>query len=66
MPSSSRAESLVGIAEIIDGTNAIGVTEDAMASTGFAIKARASALGNFPPLGPLDMLYVRKRYIPVV
>lgn len=37
-----------------------------MPATGFAVKARAAKLISFPPYGPPDMLYVRKRYVPVV
>lgn len=66
MPSASRAESLVGIPEVIDGTSAITVGNWEMSGTGFAVKARAAKLVSFPPMGPPDMLYVRKRYIPVV
>lgn len=66
MPSATKAESLVGVQEVIDGPHSIDVSGAAMSATGFAVKARAAALPTFPPMGPPDMLYVRKRYIPVV
>lgn len=65
MPSATRAEALVGIPEVIDGPHALEPSESA-AQSGPALKARRHALARFPPLGPPDMLYVRKRYLPVV
>lgn len=66
MPSATRAESLVGVSEVIDGPQPIDPSSPNMAASGFALTARAAALPTFPALGPPDMLYVRKRYIPVV
>lgn len=66
MPSATRAESLVGIPEVIDGTQSLNPPGPNMSQTGFAVNARVSTRPTFPPLGPPDMLYIRKRYIPVV
>eukprot|EP00177_Eucheuma_denticulatum_P005002 GFKZ01009118.1.p1 GENE.GFKZ01009118.1~~GFKZ01009118.1.p1 ORF type:complete len:792 (-),score=128.84 GFKZ01009118.1:1827-4202(-) len=66
MPSATRAESLVGISEVIDGKQSLPSPAPPHSLSGFAMTARASSRASFPPLGPPDMLYVRKRYIPVV
>lgn len=66
MPTSTRAEALVGIAEVIDGGKSIDPSEQPISGSGPAIEARREAHPQFPPLGPPDMLYVRKRYVPVV
>lgn len=66
MPSATRAEALVGIVEVIDGIKPIDLSEQPIHATGPAIKARRETQPQFPPLGPLDMLYIRKRYVPVV
>lgn len=65
MQSATRAEALVGIAEVQDGTTPIE-TSDPMSATGASLKLRREKLSQFPPLGPPDMLYLRKRYVPVV
>lgn len=61
MPSATRAEALVGIREVKDGA-----LDKSDMHSGPAINARIEQLPHFPPLGPVDMLYVRKRYVPVV
>lgn len=66
MPSATRAESLVGIPEVIDGTQSLNPPAPNMSQAGIAVTARTTTRPTFPPLGPPDMLYVRKRYIPVV
>lgn len=65
MQSATRAEALVGIVEVQDGTVPIESSEP-MAATGISLKLRREKLPQFPPLGPPDMLYLRKRYVPVV
>lgn len=66
MPSATRAEALVGIPEVIDGPNPIEISKTPMADSGAAVNQRLSVISRFPPLGPPDMLYTRKRYTPVV
>lgn len=61
MPSATRAEALIGIQEVIDKPH-----ESDAASSGQALRARQSLIKAFPSLGPPDMLYMRKRYVPVV
>lgn len=65
MQSATRAEALAGIVEIQDGTVPIDES-DPMSTTGVSLKLRREKLSQFPPLGPPDMLYLRKRYVPVV
>ncbi|CAN8065607.1 unnamed protein product [Agarophyton chilense] len=61
MPSASRAEALVGVQEVHDRP-----LPDAIPALPDALSARAHLLQKFPPLGPPDMVYLRKRYVPVV
>lgn len=67
MPSASWAESLVGIQEVRDGVKGTAVHLDGSeAHFGHAMKFRSELVQRFPPLGPPDMLYTRKKYVPVV
>lgn len=61
MPSATKAEALVAIQEVIDKTQ-----PNATDTYPNALKARSALISKFPPLGPLDMLYMQKRYVPVV
>lgn len=51
---------------MIDGKQSLPTPAPPHSLSGFAMTARASSRASFPPLGPPDMLYVRKRYTPVV
>lgn len=68
MPATQFAESLVGIQEVKDG--AASLDDSADPNSAFtaapALKARRQLIPRFPVLGAADMLYVRKRYTPVV
>lgn len=69
MPTATQAETLVGITEVIDGLKPLDLkptTSLSPSAIGDAIRARRETRHQFPPLGPPDMLYVRKRYVPVV
>lgn len=66
MQPATRAETLVGIVEVQDGTSPLDVSDTPVSSTGSALKLRREKISQFPPLGPPDMLYLRKRYVPVV
>lgn len=66
MPPTSRAQSVVGVLEVIDGAEPIDPSAPNTAMSGQAMSARASALSSFHGFGPPDMLYIRKRYTPVV
>lgn len=66
MPTALRAESVVGVREVIDGGDPIDPSSPNMAMSGPAMSARAAASPTFHAFGPPDMLYVRKRYTPVV
>lgn len=56
----------MGIKEIRDGLNPIDPLDRPVSSTGPALKARRDAITQCTPLGPPDLLYLRKRYVPVV
>ncbi|KAI0567410.1 Chs5p-Arf1p-binding protein [Gracilaria domingensis] len=62
MPSASRAEPLVGIQEVSDKPH----PDISAESLSDALAARAHLVHKFPPMGPPDMVYLRKRYVPVV
>lgn len=69
MPTATQAEALVGITEVVDGLKPLDLkptTSLSPSAIGDAIRARRETRHQLPPLGPPDMLYVRKRYVPVV
>lgn len=63
MPSSARGEALVGVPEVIDGTSAI--PSDGWGKEG-SLESRTRHLNRQPDLGPPDVVYIRKRFTPVV
>lgn len=56
----------MGIVEVQDSLDPIEVGGQPVSSTGTLLKIRRVKLPQFPPLGPPDMLHLRKRYAPVV
>lgn len=65
MAPSSRAEAVVGTPEVLDGKN-VALPEGPDAPLPPALRARIASMDHFPQLGPPDIVYVRKRFRPVV
>lgn len=63
MPSPARAEALGGIVEVIDGGSSI--SPDNFGNEP-ALKARSHNLHRLSQMGPPDIVYVRKRFTPVM
>lgn len=66
MPMASRNETIVGIPEVMDGIVPMDDAGSDISTTGFAVKTRASCLHRCTTLGPPDMLYLRKRRVPLL
>lgn len=60
-----RAEPLVGIPEVIDGSVPIPDQGHTLGAEP-ALAARIATMPRFPRMGPPDILYMRKQYTPVV
>lgn len=65
MAPTSRAEAVVGTPEVHDGKNK-PLPEGDDSGLPPALRARINAMPNFPQLGPPDVVYVRKRFRPVM
>lgn len=63
MPSSARGESLVGVAEVIDGTSSIPADKWGKE---VSLESRTRNLKSLGDLGPPDIVYIRKKFYPVV